>query len=129
MNLSSLYAKNIVKHYLHIALLLFTSLTSKEQATHLSNQQIEAINYLDSFTNLQQSVYWVNIKPKLFVQNIRKNITSPTLIYAGTNTNFCRYAALSYTCINTYPLRYVHFMMGLYVNGRGSFREVTFSPI
>ena len=118
----------MLKYSLLITLFLFTRLTSKEQTTHLSNQQIETINYLDSFTNLQQSVYWVNVNPKLFVQNIRKNITKPTLIYAGTNTNFCSYAALSYTCISTYPLRYVHFMMELYVNDRGSFREATFSP-
>ena len=128
MNLKCFYIKNEVKHYLLITLLLFASLTLKAQTTPLNNQQIEAINFLDSFTNLKQSIYWVNVKPKLFVQNIRKNIIQPLHIYAGSNTNFCAYAALSYTCISTYPLRYTHFMMDLYVNGRSNFRETTFRP-
>ena len=113
---------------LFIILLSLQSFCLKAQSIALNNQQAAAINYLDSFTNLQQSPYWTNVKPKLFVQNIRKNIIQPLHIYAGSNTNFCAYAALSYTCINTYPLRYARFMIELYTNGRASFSETKFRP-
>jgi hypothetical protein len=118
----------LLKLSLFIALLLLQSFYLNAQSTPLSNQQLKAITYLDSFSNLQQSSYWINIKPKMFIQNIKINITKPKVIYAGSNTNFCAFAAISYTCINTYPLLYVHFMLELYINGRASFRETNFHP-
>ena len=111
-----------------IILLGLQSFCLNAQSIALNKEQAAAINYLDSFANLQQSTYWTNVKPKLFVENIRKNITQPLYIYAGSNTNFCAYAALSYTCINTYPSRYARFMIELYTNGTASFSETKFRP-
>jgi len=120
----------IVAYKYHFLALLFAffSLTSNGQQTHLSNQQKAALAYLDSHANISQSNYWHNINPSLFLKNIRKNITYPTLVYSGTNTNFCGYAALSFTCIKNYPLRYTKFMIELYNNGQASFRNVKFNP-
>ena len=77
---------------------------------------------------MPQSAYWPNVNPALFIKNIRKNIIYPNIVYGGTNTNFCGYAALSYTCIKTYPLRYTKFLIELYNNGEASFRNVKINP-
>jgi hypothetical protein len=106
----------------------FNSISIAQQSVSLNAQQIRALAYLDSVGKIDSSVYWPHIKPKRFIQNIRKNITSPTFIYAGSNTNFCSYAALSYSCISTYSLRYARFMIELYKNGKADFRKVHFNP-
>jgi hypothetical protein len=49
-------------------------------------------------------------------------------IYAGSNTNFCSFAALSYACISTDPVTYVVFMIDLYKNGNANYRSVYFDP-
>ena len=106
----------------------FTSISNAQKTASLNLQQISALGYLDSLGKIDSSIYWPNIKPKLFIQNIRKNISNPTFIYSGSNTNFCGYAALSYSCISTYPLRYTKFMIELYKNGKADFRKVHFKP-
>ncbi len=120
--------KFVLQYIFSICLSLSINYTTLAQANALNVQQIKAIKYLDSVGNLNQSAYWQHIKPQLFLQNIRKNITKPMFIYAGSNTNFCGYAALSYSCINDYPLRYTRFMVELYNNGEAHFRKVHFKP-
>lgn len=94
----------------------------------LNQEQIKAIEYIKQNSNLVQSIYWPHVKPASFIKNIRKNALNPIHIYAGSNTNFCAYAALSYTCINTDPLRYVAFMINLYNNGSADFKKIHFNP-
>jgi hypothetical protein len=97
-------------------------------AQAIPGQQKQAIAYLDSVGEMQQSNYWPNVKPTNFIQNLRKNISQPLFVYAGNNTNFCGFAALSYSCIGHFPLRYARFMVELYKNGKADFRDVHFTP-
>ncbi len=117
-----------VKYYILTLLFAFLVLTSYEQEKRLSDQQAASITYLESFANMPQSAYWQNISPTLLIKNIRKNIIYPDNVYSGTNTNFCGYAALSFTCIKNYPLRYTKFLIELYTKGEASFRNVQFNP-
>lgn len=118
----------LLKFKLAFGLLCFQIFFLNAQSIELTTQQKASLIFLDSFANLSQSVYWPNVKPSLFIKNIKKNINHPELIYSGTNTNFCGYAALSYTCIKTYPLRYAKFMIELYKNSEAYFRNVKFNP-
>ena len=120
--------KYLLKYSFIVCVCFIITNISNAQNTVLNVRQIEAIKYLDSIGEIAQSLYWPNVKPKLFLQNIRKNITKSQSIYSGTNTNFCSYAALTYSCINTYPVRYAHFMIALYKNGNADFREEHFDP-
>ncbi len=98
------------------------------QNLQLNAEQKQAIAYIDSVENLNQSIYWPKVKPQSFIRNIRENVKNPLLLYAGSNTNFCGYAAMSYSCISNYPLHYVEFMMKLYINGVADFRDIQFTP-
>lgn len=98
------------------------------QAKSTTEQKQMAIRYIDSVGELTQSSYWHHAKPKLFLQNLRRNITQPLFVYAGSNTNFCGYAAMSYSCISNFPLRYAKFMIELYTKGKADFRDVHFNP-
>ncbi len=97
------------------------------QSTYQNNIQSKAIEYLNLNTNIQQSNFWINVKPEAFIKNLRKNILQPLHIYAGSNTNFCAYAAISYSCISTDPLTYVMFMISLYKNGSADYKKVHFN--
>lgn len=103
-------------------------LTPQSQTSLLNSEQAKALAYIDLNSHLVQSIYWPNVKPASFIKNIRKNVLNPIKIYAGSNTNFCAYAALSYTCINAEPLLYVEFMINLYNNGSADFRKIHFNP-
>ncbi len=115
----------LLRQILFVGLLVLTvSLLAAQQPT----QKQLAIQYLDSVGEVNQSTYWPRVKPNLFIQNLRRNITHPLFVYAGSNTNFCGYAAMSYSCISNYPLRYVRFMMDMYTKGEADFRDVHFNP-
>ncbi len=120
--------KSVLRYFFFVILFFCRNNISLSQNIVLNTQQIQAFQYLDSMGSIKQSAYWQHIKPHLLLQNIRKNITTPMFIYPGTNTNFCGYAAVSYSCINTYPLRYARFMIELYNNGEAHFRKVHFNP-
>lgn len=87
-----------------------------------------AIAFIDSITTLPQSAYWPNVKPEDFINNVRQNILYPLKIYAGRETNFCAYAAVTYTCLKNEPLRYVKCMIDLYKNGFAKYRKVKLNP-
>lgn len=112
--------------FIHFIFIYFN--IAKCQSLAPNSEQTKAIEYLNLNLNIQQSNFWVNVKPALFIKNLRKNILQPLHIYAGSNTNFCAYGALSYTCINTDPVAYVKFMMSLYINGIADYRKVHFNP-
>lgn len=103
-------------------------IVGKCQSLSQNSLQTKAIAYLNLNTNIEQSNFWVNVKPEAFIKNLRKNILQPLHIYAGSNTNFCAYAAVSYTCINSDPLTYVMFMISLYNNGFAEYKKVHFNP-
>ena len=98
------------------------------QSLFQKTNQLKAIEYLDQNLDIQQSSFWENVKPKEFINNLRNNILRPLQIYAGSNTNFCGYAAISYTCVNTDPLSYVTFMLQLYIEGFAVYGKVKFNP-
>lgn len=84
--------------------------------------------YLDSLGTIDKSAHWPSINPAFFLQNLKRNIEKPLFVYGGRNTNFCGYAALTYTCLNNEPLAYARFMMELYLHGRSHYRNVQFLP-
>ncbi len=88
----------------------------------------QAIAYIEKITVLKPSKHWPNIKPDLFLSNLKSNIYHPLNIYEGSNTNFCGYAALSYLPLNFDPLGFVTFMVELYKNGEASIRKEKFVP-
>ena len=113
----------------YILLFIFSvSLFHFLAAQPLSFQQKQAIAFLNGVGDIKQSSYWPNVKPAAFLQNLRRNITQPLFVYAGNNTNFCGYAAMSFSCIGNFPLRYARFMVELYNKGESNFRDDYFNP-
>lgn len=110
-------------HFIFIFLIIATSQTSAQNI-----EQTKAIEFLNLHVKIEQSNFWVNVKPALFIKNLRKNILQPLHIYAGSNTNFCAYAAISYSCINSDPLTYVMFMINLYNHGFANYKKIYFNP-
>ena len=114
----------------HILLLVFSMLIFHFLIAqpNLSIQQKQAIAFMDSVGELNQSSHWPNVKPASYSKNLRRNITQPLFLYAGNNTNFCGFAAMSYSCIGNFPLRYARFMVELYKKGESNFRQEYFNP-
>ena len=96
--------------------------------TTLTSSKAQAIAYIDKITMLPKSIHWPNIKPELFLANLKSNIYNPLSIYEGSNTNFCGYAALSYLPLHYDPLGYAKFMMELFENGEAIIRKEKFIP-
>jgi hypothetical protein len=88
----------------------------------------QAMAYIDNITELKESKHWPNIKPDLFLANLKSTIYNPLSIYEGSNTNFCGYAALSYLPLHFDPLGFVTFMVELYEKGEASIRKEKFTP-
>lgn len=96
--------------------------------TTLTSSKAQATAYIDKITMLPKSIHWPNIKPELFLANLKSNIYNPLSIYEGSNTNFCGYAALSYLPLHYDPLGYAKFMMQLFENGEANIRNEKFLP-
>lgn len=88
----------------------------------------EALHFLEKIQTLDSSIYWPNVRPRMFLENLRANVLTPLTIYQGSNTNFCGYAALSYLPLHENPLGYVKFMLELYREGKASWGKVKFDP-
>jgi len=88
----------------------------------------KAIAYIDAITELAPSAYWPNIKPALFLQNLKTNIHQPVSIYPGNGTNFCGYGALSYILLLDDPLGYAKLLLQLYREGKATFGDTRFTP-
>ena len=88
----------------------------------------QALELLSKTTLPDSSALWPNIRPQLFLANLKANILSPLKIYQGSNTNFCGYAALSYLPLQDDPLAYTRFMLTLYTNGQATLRAIHFNP-
>lgn len=96
-------------------------------STVTSTQQ-QAIAYIEKISTLKPSAHWPNIKPGLFLKNLKNNIYNPVSIYPGRSTNFCGYGALTYLFLQDDPLGYATLLMELYNNGKAGFRQVVFDP-
>ena len=46
--------------------------TTKSQSSFQNIEQIKAIEYLNVNKNIQQSNFWLNVKPEPFIKNIQK---------------------------------------------------------
>ena len=87
-----------------------------------------ALRFLEKIHDPDSSAWWPNVKPHLFIENLRTNINTPLAMYQGSNTNFCGYAALSYLPLHDNPLGYVKFMLELYREGKATWGKITFAP-
>lgn len=88
----------------------------------------QAIAFVDSIQALDSSVYWPNIKPALFLQNLKTIIYKPISIYPGNGTNFCGYGALTYLFLQDDPLGYAKLLLQLYRDGNARFGSAFFNP-
>lgn len=96
--------------------------------TTVTSTQQQAIAYIETIKELKTSKHWPNIKPGLFLKNLKNNIYNPVSIYPGRSTNFCGYGALTYLFLQDDPLGYATLLMKLYNEGNASFRQVMFNP-
>jgi hypothetical protein len=108
--------------------LLFFSASVPSFAGNPASTRDQALELLDKTTLPDSSTLWPNIRPQLFLTNLKANILSPLKIYQGSNTNFCGYAALSYLPLQDDPLAYTRFMLTLYTNGQATMGIVHFNP-
>ena len=94
----------------------------------VTSTQQQAIEYVEKISLLNPSPHWPNIKPGLFLKNLRTNIHNIVSIYPGKGTNFCGYGALTYLFLQDDPLGYATLLIQLYGEGKATFRNVTFDP-
>ncbi|MEO7306316.1 MAG: hypothetical protein ABIR78_13665 [Ferruginibacter sp.] len=93
-----------------------------------TSTRLEALAYIDKIPALEPSPHWPNIKPRLFLKNIRSNIDQPISIYPGNGTNFCGYGALTYLFLKDDPLGYAKLLVQLYLDGKATAGKVVFLP-
>jgi hypothetical protein len=125
-----------IKRYL-FALVIFLYLPGQINAipknrsvrdTAVTSTQQQAIEFIDKINELGPSKYWPNIKPALFLQNLKTTIYKPISIYPGNGTNFCGYGALTYLLLLDDPLGYAKLLLQLYKEGSASFGDIHFNP-
>jgi hypothetical protein len=88
----------------------------------------QALDYIATTRLPDSSIWWPNVKTRLFLDNLKANILTPLAIYQGSNTNFCGYAALSYLPLHDDPLGYVRFLVALYTDGKATWGNIHFDP-
>lgn len=91
-------------------------------------ERLKALEFLRSADSIQQSIHWPFITPQAFLNNVIRNIEQPFKMNNGSNTNFCAFGALTYTCLRNEPLRYAKCMIDLYRNGQAMYRNILLSP-
>lgn len=94
----------------------------------VTSTQHEAIAFIDNIAELAPSTHWPNIKPSLFLENLRSNIHKPLSIYPGRGTNFCGYGALTYLFLQDDPLGYAKLLLQIYNEGEARFGKCHFTP-
>jgi len=98
------------------------------QDTTGTSSREKAIAFIDAIRELEPSAWWPNIKPALFLQNLKTNIHQPVSIYPGNGTNFCGYGALTYLLLLDDPLGYAKLLLQLYREGKATFGDTHFTP-
>lgn len=131
----SSFSKSVAQILLPVYLFLFSSHVEGGILSDSSNIEPsptsthkEALSYIDNISILSTSEYWPNVKPALFLQNIKINIQQPLNMYAGRGTNFCGYGALAYLLLQDDPLGYAKFMLTLYKDGNAIMGSAVFNP-
>lgn len=94
----------------------------------VTSTQQQAIEYIEKISKLKPSAHWPNIKPGLFLKNLKTNILNIVSIYPGKGTNFCGYGAITYLFLQDDPLGYATLLLQLYGDGKATFRSITFEP-
>lgn len=94
----------------------------------VTSTQRQAIVFMNQISDLKSSANWPNIKPDLFLKNLKENINDPIKIYPGSGTNFCGYGALTYLFLQDDPLGYATLLMQLFKEGKATFRNVVLDP-
>ncbi|MEO8173031.1 MAG: hypothetical protein ABI581_08105 [Sediminibacterium sp.] len=121
----------MMKHFIYrfiVCICFSTGVFANDHDTTPLSSQKQALDYLDQLPELKPSNFWPNVAPKLFLQNLRKNVEVPLSIYEGRSTNFCAYAALSYLPLHDDPLSFVTFMLKLYKDGKAVYGIEYFEP-
>lgn len=89
--------------------------------TTVTSTHQQAIEFIDKINQLAPNTIWPNIKPALFLQNLKTKIRHPVSIYPGNGTNFCWYVALTYLLLLDGPLGYAKLLIQLYKEGKSTF--------
>ncbi len=97
-------------------------------ADEATSTRQQAIAFVDSIRHLDASPSWPNIKPALFLQNLKTTVHDPVSIYPGNGTNFCGYGALTYLFLQDDPLGYAKLILQLYQQGKATFGTTSFQP-
>jgi hypothetical protein len=124
---STRYSIYIFTPLLLICFFSLQSLANVSDTTPRSNSAL-ALAFLAKQTGLQKSTHWPNVPPRLFLENLQKNLEQPLKLYAGKSTNFCAYAAISFLPLQDDPLQYVQFMIKIYTEGKAGYGKVYFEP-
>jgi hypothetical protein len=119
-----------------LVITLFSMLPGQVSALHskepddsvVTSGRQDALRFLEKIQEPDSSAWWPNVKPHLFMENLRANVNTPLAMYQGSNTNFCGYAALSYLPLHDDPLGYVKFMLELYREGKATWGKIIFDP-
>ncbi len=88
----------------------------------------QAIAFINKIERLEPSPHWLNIKPALFLQNLKINVHHPLSPYQGRGTNFCGYGAFSFLLLQQDPLGYVQLLLKLYQQGKATYSGIQFEP-
>ncbi|SKA12655.1 hypothetical protein SAMN04488132_11154 [Sediminibacterium ginsengisoli] len=104
------------------------STAQRERDTSRTSTRQDAIAFISRITELPQSAHWPNIKPALFLQNLKNNIENPLSLHEGNNTNFCAYAAMSYIPLQFDPLGFAKDLLQLYREGKVKMGRVNITP-
>lgn len=99
----------------------FTGLKEKSNAA-------QTLQYLNSFKNLPQSIYWPHVPPDMLLKNLKTFTIEPFAFYEGKATNFCAYSALTYIPLKYDPLGFAKFMISLYQNGQALMGKDVIKP-
>ncbi len=94
----------------------------------VASTQKEAIDFIDKINSIEPSSQWPNVKPALFLENLRSMAHHPLSIYPGRGTNFCGYGALTYLVLQDDPLGYLKMLLKLYNEGKADYGKSSFSP-
>jgi hypothetical protein len=131
----NLFRKKAGKVLLVIVLFFYSTcvvagaiILSPENDPPSTSTQEEAIKFIDEIKAIAESDHWPNVKPDLFLQNLKETAHQPLSIYPGIGTNFCGYGALTYLLLQDDPLGYVKFMLALYKDGKATMGKSTFDP-
>ena len=118
-----------------IGLFLFaTNIVRALPAHHTPNHSLsddsfqQANDLLNSIGELAPSIYWPNIKPNQFLENLKTNIHLPASPYQGRGTRFCGYGVLTFLMIKEDPLGYTKLLLKLYKEGKATYGDNEFKP-